>query len=308
MNEDNVSSDLSDALAAAVERAGRAIVSISARRRSPASGIVWQSDIVVTADHVVERDEGITVTGADGVKREATLAGRDPTSDLAILTVKGLAQQPLAAATSQARVGQIVLAVARPGEAGLSASFGVLSAVGSEFRTHGGGKIDQFLRPDLTFYPGFSGGPLIDATGKFLGLNTSGLARGLPLTIPASTVSRVVEQLLKSGHVKRGYLGVRMQSVEIPAAVAQKLDLKRSRGLLVVGVEADGPGEKAGVMVGDIVVSIAGKPFNESDSVQSLLEPETVGTTVTIGVVRGGEARDVQVVVGERPVRRHRHG
>jgi S1-C subfamily serine protease len=303
---DNSLVALSNSLAEAVETAGNHIVAVSARRRSAASGIVWREGVVVTADHVIERDDKISVSFGDGAKAEATLAGRDPTTDLAILTVKTNETQPATSPESKdLKVGHLVVAVARPGENGLSVSFGSISGLGGQWRTWSGGKIDQLIRPDVTFYPGFSGGALVDMTGRIVGVNTSGLSRSMPLTIPSSTVNRVVETLLKSGRISRGYLGVKMQSVTLSEGQTRALGLPDGKGLLVVSLEPAGPAATAGVLVGDILIAIEGKPVTESDSVQAVLDPETVGKPVTLRIVRGGSEANVRVTVGERP---HRGG
>lgn len=303
-NTDNTLVALSNSLADAVETAGRHIVAVSARRRSAASGVLWRDGVIVTADHVIERDDNITVQFSDGTKASATLAGRDPTTDLAILSVK--TDNSASAANpgpANLKVGNLVVAVARPGENGLSVSFGSISGLSGEWRTWSGGRIDQLVRPDVTFYPGFSGGALVEMTGQIVGINTSGLSRSMPLTIPASTVNRVVDALLKSGRISRGYLGVKMQSVTLPESQAKAFGLDGGRGLLIVSLEPTGPAATAGVLVGDILIGIEGKPVTESDSVQAVLDPETVGKPVTLRVIRGGADANVKVTVGERPQR-----
>ena len=295
---------LSNDLAGAVERAGRATVAVNARQRVPSSGVHWRQGIVVTADHTIERDEDITVTLPDGRTVPATLAGRDPGTDLAVLKVQG-AEWPAAEIGDAAalKVGHVVLAVARPGERGLSASVGVVSYLGEAWRTRRGGQIDRFVRPDLTLYPGFSGGPLVDVQGRVLGVNTSGLSRGGALAIPASTVNRVADQLVATGRIARGYLGVGMQPVTVPDALKSKLGLATSGGLVVVSVQPGGPAEQAGALIGDILVALDGKPVADTDDVQALLDPERVGKSIAATVIRGGEVAALTVTVGERPQR-----
>ena len=232
------------------------------------------------------------------------MAGRDPTTDLAILSVKSDAGRRAAdPASGDVKVGHLVVAVGRPSENGVSVSFGSVSALSGEWRTWSGGKIDRLVRPDVTFYPGFSGGALADMSGQIVGINTSGLSRSMPLTIPTSTVNRVVDALLKSGRIARGYLGVKMQSVSLPDSQSKALGLESGRGLLIVSLEPEGPAAVAGVLVGDIVIGVEGKPVTESDSVQRVLDPETVGKPVTLRVIRGGVDTNVRVTVGERPQR-----
>lgn len=295
---------LSNDLAGAVERAGRAVVAVNARQRLPSSGVIWRPGVVVTADHTVERDEEITVTLPDGKSVAATLAGRDHSTDLAILKLQG---SELRAAdigdSAELRVGHLVLAVGRPGEGGLGASVGVISALSGSWRTWRGGQIDQFVRPDLTLYPGFSGGPLVDARGRVVGINTSGLSRSMGLAIPSSTINRVVDTLLTTGRIARGYLGLGMQPVRLPDNVKNALELSGNGGLIVVTVEEGGPAEKAGVLIGDVLVILEGKPVADTDDVQALLGAEYVGKAVAAKVVRGGVATDLTITVGERPSR-----
>jgi S1-C subfamily serine protease len=293
---------LSNNLADAVESAGKSIVAIHARRHSPSSGVHWKPGVIVTADHTIEREEGITVTLPDGRTLPASVAGRDPGTDIAVLKVEG-ANLPVAdiGDATSLRVGHIVLAVARPGEIGLSASWGAISAIGGSWRTWAGGQIDQLVRPDLTLYPGFSGGPLIDAQGRVTGINTSGLSRSMALTIPAATISRVAEQLVTRGRIARGYLGVAMQSVKLPDNLVSSLSLPRNTGLIVVSVENGGPAEKAGMLVGDILVALEGQPVSNTDDIQALLDPERIGKPLSVRLVRGGSSTELSLTVGERP-------
>lgn len=294
--------ELSNTLADAVEQVGRSVVAVHARGRLPSTGVVWRSGVVVTADHTIEREEGITVTLASGQNVPATIAGRDSGTDIAVL--KFDAGETPAAEISDGetlKIGHIVVAVARPGEAGLSASMGVISAVGGPFRSWAGGDVDRLVRPDLTLYPGFSGGPLVDAQGRVAGINTSGLSRSMTLTIPSSTVNRVTEQLLTKGRIARGYLGIGMQPVRLPDTLKNSLGLETETGLIVISVESGGPADQSGVLVGDIVISLDGQTISDTDDVQRVLGPERVGKPLGAQVVRGGALKDLSVVVGERP-------
>lgn len=282
---------LSNGIAAAVEQAGRFVVAVHARHRIPSSGIHWRPGLVVTADHSVKRDEEITVTLPDGKTAQAALAARDPASDIAVLRVEpGLLQAAVFAPDDALRVGHLVVAVGR-GESGVTASLGVISAVGGPWRTWRGGVIDRFVRLDLSLYPGSSGGALADTDGRVLGLNTSGLTRSVDVAIPAASVTRLVDELVARGRVARGYLGVGMQPV-----------LARDRrGVIVLSVEPDGPAAKAGWMVGDILVAFDGAPVRDTDDVQTALRPENVGRRLLASVMRGGASVELWVTVGERP-------
>ena len=293
---------LSNDLAGAVERAGQSVVAIHARRRIPASGIHWRPGIIVAAHHTIQRDDDITISLADGTTVAATLAGRDPTTDIAVLKVAE-AKVPVAsiADDSGLRVGALVLALGRPGHA-VTASLGVISTVGGEWRTWHGGTIDRFVRLDVSIYDGFSGGPLIDASGRVLGPDTSGLSRGAALAIPASTVNRVVDQLLRSGRVSRGYLGLGMQSIRLPAALVERLSLPNDTGLMVVSAEPGGPGDRAGVLIGDVLIAIGDRPVSDPNEILSLLGGDQIGKTLATRIIRAGEPKSLEITIGERPV------
>jgi S1-C subfamily serine protease len=294
---------LSNDLAAAVEYAGRSVVAVYARPRTPSSGVHWRPGVIVTADHTVKRDEEISVGLPGGRMMPAVLAGRDASTDLAVLRLQG-AECPAAEIGDAAslRVGHVVLAVARPGERGVSASWGVISALGGPWRTWHGGQIDQFIRPDLSLYPGFSGGPLVDAHGRVMGINTAG-PRNMVLTIPPSTVNRVVEQLLERGRIARGYLGLGMQPVRLPESIRQTLSLPRTGGVIVVAVESNSPAERAGLLIGDVLVALDGVPVSDTADVQALLGPERVGTAVGASIIRAGLLAERVITIGERPRR-----
>jgi S1-C subfamily serine protease len=281
----NALSDLSDSLAAAVEAASSYTLLVDARKRYPASGIALASDLVLTADHVVTREDDLRVGLPDGKTLPATLAGRDPGSDLAVLRLAEKILTPAKPAAS-AKVGQLVLALGRPSAAGMQASFGIIIAINGPARTWRGGLLDQFYQTETVPYPGFSGGPLVDASGALLGLNTSGLTRGEALTIPTSLAWNIGQALAENGAVKRGYLGVRTQPVE--------------NGLLVLWLEKGGPAESGGVLVGDILTSVNGQPLGDADDLFSALHGDVVGKPVSVEVLRGGQPQNLQVTPGER--------
>lgn len=297
---------LSNDLAGAVERAGQSVVAIHARRRIPSSGVHWRPGVIAAANHTIQRDEDITVSFADGSDGSATIAGRDPTTDVAVLRVDA----PSVPVATQAeagglRVGGLVLALGRPGPA-VTASLGVISASGGEWRTWHGGRIDRFVRLDIAIYDGFSGGPLVNAAGHVLGLNTSGLSRGAALTIPAFTIDRVADQLLREGRVARGYLGLGMQAVRLPATIVARHGLPNDIGLMVVSAETGGPGDTAGVLIGDILVALGGTAVTDPAELLSLLGPDRIGQPIEARLIRGGEPATIAITVGERPAARRR--
>ncbi len=297
----SVLSQLSDALAAAVEKAAASTVLVNARRRLPASGIVWSADgAIVTADHVLERDDSIEVLLPSGETAAATIAGRDAGSDLAVLRVNrtGLTPAELAPEGS-ARVGSIVLAVGRPTPEGPMASLGVVGAVGGAWRTFRGAEVEGYVRSDTTFFPGFSGGPLVDPEGRVIGLNSSRLGRGAGLTVPAVALTRIVADLLAGGKVRRAYLGISSQGARLPAPLAAALDGQES-GLLIVSVEPGSPADQAGLLIGDILVAFAGTPVTDTDDLQASLGAGRIGQPTPARILRGGEVKDLSITLAER--------
>lgn len=291
--------DFSNGLTAAVEKAGASTVLVDARKRYPASGIALAQDLVLTADHVVTREEGIKVVASDGRSLDATIAGRDPGSDLAVLRLPEKVLTP-ARTSDVVKVGQLVLALGRPSEAGIQASWGIVTAINGPTRTFRGGMLDGFIQSETTPYPGFSGGPLVNTEGEVLGLNTSGLTRGSSLTIPVKAAWRTGEALAQHGSIKRGYLGVRTQPVEIPEVSRQALKRDQSQGLLVLWLEEGGPAASGGLLVGDILVSINGQTLADADDLFSALTSDTVGKSTAVEVLRGGRPETVSVMIGER--------
>jgi S1-C subfamily serine protease len=295
----NILVELSNSMAAATEKAAASTVSVNARRRMPASGIAFAPDLILTADHVIEHEEGITVLLANGTEATAKLAGRDPGSDLAVLRLEKERTTP-AEPAKQASIGQLVLALGRPSPEGIEASLGVVSAMGGPVRTPQG-SLDKYIRTDTTPYPGFSGGPLVDAEGKVVGVNTSGFGRGVTLTIPAEYAWKVAEQLARSGSVKRGYLGVRSEAVELTETAQKALNRKQASGLLLVSVERKSPAETGKLIVGDILVGIDGQPVPDHDALFAHLTGEAVGKSIPMQVLRGGELQTFAVEIGARP-------
>jgi S1-C subfamily serine protease len=290
---------LSNDLAAAVERAAPAVVAVHARRL-PSTGIHWRPGIVVTAEHTVRTAEDITVTMTDGRSLPAVLAGRDPGTDLAVLRVADAGSVVATLGDDTAlKVGHMVLALGY----GPRASWGVISALGPRWRSWRGGDIDRLVRLDLVLYPGFSGGPLVDAAGRVVGLNTSGLARETRLALPVTMVTRVADELLQKGHVSRGYLGLGMQPVRLPEPLRAQLGLGDG-ALIVVMVEPSGPAARAGVLLGDVLVALDGEPVGDLDDVQARLGSDRVGAEISAVVLRGGVRTELRITVGEQPRRR----
>jgi S1-C subfamily serine protease len=292
----SVLSDFSDQLANAVERVGKSVVLVNGRARQAATGIVVKDGVVLTAAHVLERDDPDIETW-EGKTFKAKLAGRDPITDLAVLKAEGLGLEP-AATTNGAKVGQFVLSVGRPASGQPMASSGIVSAVGGPLRTREGVLLEQYLSTDARPYPGFSGGPVINTSGEVLGIMTSGILGNSSVVIPSALALRVAEALLQSGTIKRGYLGIASQPVEL--GERQRAGRSQESGLLVVHVDESGPAHTAGVLIGDILVGLDGKTVTDAEVLLALLAGDRVGKTIRADVIRGDELRSIDVTVGER--------
>ncbi len=312
-------SSLSEALVGAVDTASPSIVRVEARRRLPASGIVWSADgVIATSHHVVERDENIEIGLPDGKVVSATIVGRDPRTDLALLRAdaSGLAVPTW---SDDVRVGHLVLALGRPGSQ-VQATLGVVSALGEareesrrprRERRRGRrgpgpmgdvimslGDLTQFVQTDVVMYPGFSGGPLVGGNGEFLGLNSSGLMPGISLSVRAQAIRRVAEALLAHGRVRRGYLGVGVQPARLPEKLAEELD--QESGALVVSVEAGSPADQGGIFMGDTIISLDGEEVHDLEDLLGTLTGDRVGKQVPVRILRGGQTQELRVTVGER--------
>ncbi len=295
----------SQELAHAAEQAGGSVVTVGARPRVPSSGIYWRKGVVLTAHHTVRRDDDIHVLGAAGKRIPAKLAGRDPGTDLAILKLESDNGFPLPqfADIAGVKLAHLVLALGRSRSGSLVASAGIIGGLGGEWRTWRGGRVDQNVRLDLALYPGFSGGPLINVEGKILGMNTNGLGRGRAVTIPVSTINRTVDELLEKGHIARPYLGLAMQPVAIPENLRDKLKSGTGAGLMILHVESGGPADRAGIVLGDVIVELQGKAALDTDNIQELLSVAKAGDSIALAVLRGGALQRVSINLGERPAR-----
>ena len=301
---------LSLELAATAERAGRSVVAVNARWRNASSGVIWRNGVIVTADHTIRREEEIRVTLPDGRSSAAELAGRDPGTDLAVLkldTADATIAQPSAA--DSIKTGNLALAIGRSEQAGVSAAMGVVSNASGPWHTWRGGKLDRFIRLDIGLYPGVSGAAVVDSEGKLIGIATAGLSRTSLLAIPAATIDRVTDELLRQGHIARGYLGVGLQPIPLPEHLRTKLKLPAGSksgeaGLIVLSVEPDGPAGQAGVLIGDVLIALDGTSVAGTDDVQEFLSGDRVGKALTSSWLRGGDLFERTITVGERPRRR----
>lgn len=289
---------LSNQMADAVERISASLVLVNGRERQPASGVVYAPDLVLTAAHVIERDEGITIYTADKRTLSAQLVGRDSNSDLAVLRVPDAGLTPASPSQETARVGQMVLATGFTNEEGLMASSGVVSALGGPLRTRSGLLIERYIRTDAIPYPGFSGGALIDTRGNLLGLLTTGLIQSIALAIPTDIAKDIADTLTTQGRIKRGFLGISSQLVQVPAA--QRTNNTQEYGLLIVKVDDDSPAQKGGILLGDILVTLDEHTIKDSEDLQLLLTGERVGKAVPVEVIRGSALKMLSIAIGER--------
>ena len=293
---------LSNDLASAVQRAGQSIVAVHGRRRSPASGLAWQGDQVVTAAHVLERDSDLSIAAPDGTQHAATLVGRDPGSDLAILSIPGAALQPVErSADASLAAGNLVLAVGRPGTPEPIASFGAISSVGGAWRTAQGGLLDAYIRADVALLPGLSGGALADVQGRVVGMLSAYLAGGDPVGIPTSSIDAIVQRIVSGQTLRRAYLGVSTQPVEIQEVLRARLAVEQSVGLMLLGLEPGAPAERGGLFAGDIVLAIGGRTVEDGEALQMALGPDAIGRPTRIKLIRGGDLREISVVPAPRP-------
>jgi S1-C subfamily serine protease len=291
--------EFSDQTAGLVERTAKSIVAVQGGSHRPISGILWRPGVVVTAEEALEGDDNITVTLAGGQKVAATLAGRDPSTDVAALRVQADGAPAISSVQASAvRAGQLALAVGNYDGAPL-AGLGVVAYVGGPWQSFRGGTIDSFLRLDLGLSPSAEGGAVIDPRGAALGMAVFGPRRRV-LAIPGATINRALDQLLAKGHVSRGYLGAGLQ----PIRGGRRSDQTEAgvRGVLVVNIDPQGPAARAGMFVGDIVTAWNGKPVDRVRDIMRLLGPDSPGATVELGLLRAGAPASLKVVIGERPL------
>jgi len=292
---------LSNAFAAATEKAARFTGAVHTEARGSSSGVIWRPGVIVVAEHTLRRDAEIQVTLPDARVVLATLVGRDPSTDLAVLKCQEAPASTLPLGdASTLKAGNLALVVGRTRASGPVAALGFVSLVINERRMWGGTKFAPYVRLDVALQPTAIGGAVVDAHENVVGIATPRFARFGAIAIPAATVNRVVDALLEKGRISRGYLGVGVQPVRLPDQLRQKLARTEKAAAMVLEVEPEGPAHKAGVVIGDILVSLGGRVVTRLEDVQEHLYGENIGKSVEAKFVRGGELRETNIVIGER--------
>jgi serine protease Do len=295
--------NLSNQLATAAERAAASIVAVHGRRGIGSSGIAWRDNLIVTSSEGVRVEEGIKVLLPDGRTAAARLRGRDSGTDLAVLETDACGLRPLEFAGGAAlKVGQLALAVGRTSNTGPIASFGIISGVSGEWTSWRGGKLDPFVRLDISVYPTLSGGAAVDAGGNLIGLISTGLSRSSVFAVTGATINRVAGKLIEQGYISHGFLGVALQPVALPREIKEKL--QQDTGIMLLGVEPEGPAAVSGLILGDVLVAAGGHSLAGPEALAEFLERTPAGQTVKFQVLRAGVAQDLDVRIGERPSKR----
>jgi S1-C subfamily serine protease len=298
--------ELSNALAQATERTATSIVAVHTESRGSSSGIVWRPGVIVTSEHALRRDEDIQITLPNGSVAAATLAGRDASTDIAALKFAEVGASPAATPpqfgnAAALKAGSLTLVVGRTRASGPVAALGVVSLVTPERRGWTGASLAPYIRLDVGLQPTAVGGAVIDAQGAVVGLATPRFARFGAIVVPAAAIDKIAATLLEKGRMPRGYLGVGLQPVRLPEALRESLKRAEKGAAIVLEVHPGGPADKAGVVIGDILVSIAGHAVVRLEDVQSHLGGETIGKSLAVKFVRGGALQERTIEVAERP-------
>jgi len=295
---------LSNELAGAVERAAGGVVAVFARPHIGSSGVIWRQNLILTSSQGIRFEDGVKVLFPDGRTAEARLRGRDHGTDLALLEADTGSAKPLELVDDATlKVGQLVLAVGRTADTGPIASFGIVSGVSGEWKSWRSGKLNPFVRLDVSVYPTSSGGAAVDASGNVIGLVSTGLSRTSVLAVTRSTIDRVAQKLHEKGYVSHGFLGITIQPVALPRDLKEKLQLDQESGIMLLGLDPDGPGATGGLIMGDVLLSAGGEALRDPETLAEVLDGTTIGDAVNISVLRGGAVLELKVRVGERPRR-----
>lgn len=293
---------LSKELAEATAKAGAFTVAVHTESRGSSSGIIWRPGVIVTAEHALQHDEGVQITLADGQTAEAKLVGRDPSTDVAVLKSEAAkSPAPEFAGADALQPGNVALVVGRTRASGSVAALAFVSMVAKERRAWGGGLLAPYVRLDVALQRTGVGGAVIDPEGRVTGLATPKFAQVGALALPVAIINRVVDALLQKGRIPRGYFGLGLQPVRLPENLRETLQHKQKTAVMVLEVEPSGPAHNAGVVIGDILVAINGKPVARLEDVWTHLIGESIGQSVTARFLRGGVPQDLSITIAERP-------
>jgi S1-C subfamily serine protease len=292
---------LSNATVDVVKKVSPAVVSVRSGRMHRGTGVVWTQDgYIVTCNHVLGRRSATKVQLEDGRKYDAQVVGRDPYSDIALLKIDEKKLVPIEQGDSDAlNVGQFVVSLAKPFDRPASATWGMITSVGVSLRSWRGMTAGEVIVTDARLVPGYSGGPMVDVSGKLVGLNTAYVgSRGL--AIPLSTIKKVASVLSRNGGIKRAFLGVTQSTISIPAEVSKKLGLSQNQGVIVLSVEPDSPARNAGLALGDIIVKFGDKPVKSVYDIPGLLTSEMIGKETELWILRGEEMKKLTITPIEK--------
>jgi S1-C subfamily serine protease len=294
--------ELSNALAQVTDRAAASVVAIHTEARGSSSGVVWRPGIIVTSEHALRRDEDIKVTLPDGRVVSAILAGRDPSTDVAVLKcAEAVGAVPTFADATNVKPGSLALVVGRTRASGPVAALGVVSLVTQNRLTWTGAALTPYIRLDVGLQPTAVGGVVVNADHGIVGIATPRFARFGAIAVPASAINRIADTLLNKGRIPHGYLGVGLQVLPLPDTLRKTLQRNEKTAAIVLEVHPGGPADKAGIVIGDILVSLGGYPVTRLEDVQSVLAGDTIGKSLPLKFVRGGSLQEGNIMIVERP-------
>jgi serine protease DegQ len=291
---------ISDAIVDVTEKTSPSVVRVGAGRWRGGTGTVWSKDgHIVTSNHVVGGMREVEIGFQDGTKQVAKVVGRDPFSDIALLKVDSNNLTPVETGDSDAlKVGQFVLALANPFGRQPSATSGIVTNPAYSVRGWWGGAMDKVVVTDARLNPGYSGGPLIDARGKIVGINAA-YANNRGLSVPVNTVKTVVDKLMHDGKIKRAYMGITADSINLPEHLADQSDVGQKAALIVYGVDQDSAAKKAGLAIGDVIIKLEGKPVETLVDLRGLLDDKAIGRRVKLSVLRGEKLTELTITPTE---------
>lgn len=292
--------DISNALSDIIVRTSAAVVAIKGRRAS-ATGIHWRDGLIVTSCEALRQSDSLSMALPDGQTLAANLLGSDPSTDVAVLSLPAGATLPVVTLgdSQSLALGQLVSTVGRSTRHGLFTSLGLVSQLGGPWQSQSGGQLAQYIQVSLDLPSGSAGCPLINASGEVVGFNTFGPRRRV-LTIPAATVNPVLQQLQQRGKIARGYLGLGMQAVPLPEPLQQQHGLSNTTAIMVINVEPGRAADRAGMLLGDVIVSANGEATQTVQQIQALLGPQSVSQPLALQLLRGGQVQRVTITVDER--------